>query len=152
MRTVFVARSLAAAIWMLAAAGSAAASDVEGVRAKFREMDTNGDRALQFSEISAARGRMFDRMDTNRNGLIDAPEIAALKKLVAARQAGGALAGVDFVDLAERLDGSGDGVVSRAEFVVYIPDRLRRADRNGDESLSLLELRALKRQREAAQN
>ena len=56
------------------------------------------------------------------------------------------------VDLAERLDGSGDGVVSRAEFVVYIPDRLRRADRNGDESLSLLELRALKRQREAAQN
>ena len=152
MRMRFVAGTVAgAALCMAVAAGSAAASDVEGVRAKFREMDTNGDRALQFSEISAARARMFDRMDVNGNAVIDADEMATLKKLVAARQAEGALARIDLAELAGRIDANHDSIVSRAEFAAYIPERLLRADANGDRKLSLRELRALKRDREAAQ-
>ncbi|WP_281032618.1 hypothetical protein [Phyllobacterium salinisoli] len=42
------------------------------------------------------------------------------------------------------MDANGDGRISRAEFSRFIPDRLLRADINGDRSLSLSELRTLR--------
>lgn len=137
---------LMAAISGMAFAGSAAASDVEGVRAKFREIDTNGDRSLQFSEIQAARASIFDRLDANRNGVLDADEIATVRKIAEAKGTrGGLLAGTDLKARAVEIDTDRDGKISRVEFVAYLPERLKAADKDGNQSLSLLELRALKR-------
>jgi hypothetical protein len=137
---------LMAAISGMALAGSAAASDVEGVRAKFLEMDTNGDRSLQFSEIRAARATIFDRLDANRNGVLDADEIATVRKIAEARgNKGGLLAGIDFADRAVEIDIDRDGKITRVEFVAYLPERLKAADKDGNQTLSLGELRSLKR-------
>ena len=53
------------------------ASDREHARDMFRELDTNGDRKLEFSEIEAGRAKLFDRLDVNRNGVLDPQEIQA---------------------------------------------------------------------------
>ncbi len=153
MRPTRSARALLiAAISGMAFAGSAAASDVEGVRAKFREMDTNGDRSLQFSEIQAARAAIFDRLDANRNALLDADEIATVRKIAEAKGArGGLLAGTDFQARAVEIDTDRDGKITRVEFVAYIPARLKAADKDGNQTLSLGELRSLKRDAGATQ-
>jgi len=125
------------------------ASDVQGAQAKLREIDTNGDRSLQFTEIAAARGKIFDRMDANGNGLLDAEEADTVRKAAKAQRTsmpGGGL--FDPATISERIrliDTSGDGVISRAEFVAFLPAELKAADANGDGALSIRELRALKR-------
>lgn len=128
-------------------AGSAAASDVEGVRAKLLEMDTNGDRSLQFSEIQAARASIFDQLDANRSGVVDADEIATVRKIAKAKGAhGGLLAGTDLEARSVEIDTDRDGKISRVEFVTYLPERLKAADKDGNRTLSVVELRSLKRQ------
>ncbi len=42
------------------------------------------------------------------------------------------------------MDANGDGRIARAEFAQFIPDRLLQADSNGDRTLSLSELKALR--------
>lgn len=143
----FVLAALCAAIL----AGNAAASDVEGARAKFKEMDTNGDRSLQFSEIQAARAGIFDRMDVNGNAILDADEIENVKKVAQARNSSrqaGLFGEGELAERAKLMDTNGDGKIVRAEFVAFVPDRLKKADSNGDQTLSLRELRSLKRDRE----
>jgi len=147
MRPLRSARALLmAAISGMAFAGSATASDVEGVRAKFREMDANGDRSLQFTEIQAARASIFDRLDANRNGVLDPDEVATVRKIAEARGAqGGLLAGTDLEARAVEIDTDRDGEISRVEFVAYLPERLKAADKDGNQTLSPGELRSLKR-------
>lgn len=77
-------RLLSLAILLLGS-GSAYASDVPNAREVFRQLDTNGDRAIQFSEIQAARAALFDRLDTNGDGFLDAEELRT-----AAQRVGGA--------------------------------------------------------------
>lgn len=150
MSTRHPAAHLAAALIVTVASGGyAAASDVEAMRERFREVDSNGDRALQFTEIETARARLFDRLDSNGNAVLDPEEVEALRKAAAARQGGG-LAQADLAGRARLIDADGDGVIERAEFARFLPERLRKADANGDRKLSLRELRALKRDREAA--
>ena len=159
MKMMTSARGLiAAAVCGLFCVGSAAASDVEGVRAKFKEMDTNGDRALQFSEIQAARANIFDRMDVNGNALLDRDEIENVRKVAQSHAAqsqkgsrqGGLLGEGNLAERARLIDADGDGMISRAEFVSYLPPRLRSADKDGNQTLSLRELRSLKRDRETS--
>ncbi len=140
-----------AATWLctLVMAGAAHASDVEGMRAMFREMDTNGDRALQYSEIRAARARLFDRIDGDGDGVLDRDEIDMVREVAESRAAGRHdLAGdADIAGRARLIDANGDGRIARDEFAAYIPPRLQAADKNGDRTLSLRELRSLKRDR-----
>ncbi|TCR71455.1 EF-hand domain-containing protein [Rhizobium sp. BK376] len=131
---------------LLLASCSAMASDRERARDMFRELDTNGDHKLEFSEIEAARARLFDRLDVNRNGILDPQEIQAAVE--SAKSAKGAGAGMQLADLQLRkamMDRNGDGKISRDEFASFIPDGLIKADADGDQALSLRELRSLRR-------
>lgn len=153
MRTRISVCALAMAAFS-ALAGSAAASNVEDLRARFKEIDANGDRALQFSEIRAARARMFDRIDIDGNGVLDPEEIDAVRQAAQARQGqarwAGMLGGPELADRVRLLDTDRDGRISRAEFSDHVPERLLAADKNGDQALSRRELRALKRDAKTA--
>lgn len=135
---------LLACVMVVLATGSACAADGQRARQAFRQMDQNGDRALQFTEIQGARASLFDRLDANRNGVLDNGEAqAALKR----ESEGGRLQMATAEGLetqARRMDANGDGRITRAEFAQFIPDRLQHADANGDRSLSLSELRSLR--------
>jgi hypothetical protein len=154
MRMMTSARGLiAAAVCGLVCVGAAAASDVEGVRAKFKEMDTNGDRSLQFTEIQAARANIFDRMDVNGNAMLDRDEIEKVRKAAQSHKGsrqGGFLGEGNLAERARLIDADGNAKISRAEFAAYLPPRLRAADKDGNQTLSLRELRSLKRDRKTS--
>lgn len=142
-----------AAVLCALSTGGAAASDVEGMRARFREMDRNGDRSLQFSEIQTARAAIFDRMDVNGNTILDVEEIDNVKKVAQSKKSarqGGMPGGAGLAERAKQMDTNGDGKIARDEFVAYLPERLKAADKDGDQTLSLRELRSLKRDRETS--
>lgn len=122
------------------------ASERERAGDMFRELDTNGDRKLAFSEIEAGRAKLFDRLDANRNGVLDPQEVQAA--VDRAKSATGGSAGAQLADLQQRkamMDRNGDGKISRDEFANFIPERLVKADIDGDRALSLRELRSLRR-------
>ncbi|MET3648986.1 EF-hand domain-containing protein [Phyllobacterium ifriqiyense] len=133
-----------ATVMIVLATCSACAADGQRIRQAFRHMDQNGDRALQFEELQAARARLFDRLDANRNGLLDNGEAQAALQQVkeGGRFQKATMEGLD--SQIDRIDSNGDGHVARAEFAKFIPDRLLHADSNGDRTLSVSELRALR--------
>lgn len=136
---------LLAGVMLVVATGSACAADGQKARKAFRQMDLNGDRALQFTELQAARATLFDRLDANRDGVLDEGEAKAALQRV--REDGRLqMATAEGLDTqARRMDANGDGRIVRVEFAQFIPDRLLRADTNGDRTLSLSELKALRR-------
>lgn len=138
-------RLLSLAILLLGS-GSAYASDVPNARELFRQLDTNGDRAIQFSEVQAVRAALFDRLDTNGDGFLDAEELRAAAQQVGERREVAMVSADNLAGHVSRMDTDGDGRISRDEFSGFIPDRLRGADTDGDRVLSLRELRALRRQ------
>ena len=106
-----------------------------------RQLDSNGDRKLQFSEISSMRGKLFDKGDTNTNGYLEASELDEMRAQVSARGRGNTISAMpDFTD----LDINNDDRISRDEFTSYISPLLRDADTNGDGALTRSELRALR--------
>jgi uncharacterized protein (DUF2141 family) len=131
---------------LLLCGGCSALAADQGARDAFRRIDTNGDRTLQFSEIQAARARMFDRLDANHNGLLEPDEVRAAVAQVKAKRDFQAERFAGLRTEAGRMDRNGDGRISRDEFTAAIPDRLLQADTNGDGALSIAELRALRRQ------
>ncbi|MBZ9683552.1 MULTISPECIES: EF-hand domain-containing protein [unclassified Mesorhizobium] len=130
---------------VLLCTASACAAD-GSARDLFRRIDTNGDRKLEFSEIQEVRAAMFDRMDTNHNGVLDAEEVRTAVERVKSTRDFQTARFAGFQTQAGRIDRNGDGKISRDEFAAFIPDRLLKADTNGDGALSISELRTLRRQ------
>lgn len=108
-------------------------------RQMMRELDLNGDRKVQFTELQSFRALMFDRFDTNLNGIADPDELAVLQQQAIASGRSGP-ANLD----PQNADTNGDGVITREEFAAYLSPKMIAADRNGDQALSRRELRSLR--------
>ncbi|MFD1788731.1 EF-hand domain-containing protein [Sphingomonas floccifaciens] len=89
-------------------------------------LDTDGDGRVTRAEFDTGSQARFDRMDTNRDGTIDATEMAALP---------GGGRGM-------RADTNGDGKLTRAESDAMSKERFDRMDVNGDGVLDAAELQA----------
>ncbi len=106
-----------------------------------RQLDSNGDRKIQFSEISSMRSKLFDKGDKNGNGYMEGSELDEMRAQVSARGPGNTISAMpDFTE----LDSSNDGLISRDEFASYISPLLRAADTDGDGALARSELRSLR--------
>ncbi|MET0273994.1 MAG: EF-hand domain-containing protein, partial [Phenylobacterium sp.] len=126
MKHLLIAAAAAAAL-----AGAAHAQQPQG-----RDFDTNHDGKVTLSEykaVSAERtGRMFARLDANKDGRITAAEAQA------ARPPGGAAPAQPGrgAGMLKRMDTNGDGVVTRAEMDAAGAARFATADSNHDGWLS----------------
>lgn len=120
------------------------AADFTNAREIFRQLDLNGDRAIQLFEIQAARAALFGRLDANRDGFLGADEVRATAQRIGNRPGAAMVSAVDLKEHASRMDTDGDGRISREEFSRFIPDRVSFADADGDGALSRRELKALR--------
>jgi Ca2+-binding EF-hand superfamily protein len=99
--------------------------------AKFKAMDKNGDGKVSREEFPG-RPQMFERVDANKDGVLEASEVKALAASVAkAAPAGAAQPGARIM----AMDKDGDGKVSKAEFV-GAPAFFDRLDSDKDGSLT----------------
>ncbi|NDV85892.1 signal transduction protein [Aurantimonas aggregata] len=104
----------------------------------FQTIDTSRDGAIDRGEFEAAMAKRFARLDTNRDGSLDHAEMEAARERLARRaNAAQAVAENRF----ERRDRSRDGRITRAEFM-HVPALFDFADRNRDGRLDKEELAA----------
>ncbi|KQN26072.1 hypothetical protein ASE86_07895 [Sphingomonas sp. Leaf33] len=89
-------------------------------------MDGDGDGRVTRAEFDAGGRTRFEQMDTNRDGKIDATEMASLP---------GGGRGM-------RADTNGDGTLTRAEYDAQSKERFDRSDVNGDGVLDAAELQS----------
>jgi hypothetical protein len=102
----------------------------------FDGADGNGDGAVSREEFLAARAGQFARRDRNQDGYIDAvdDERAAARPRLA----------TGLAKARDRMDRSGDGKVSKEEFVNGALPLFERADVNADGTLDAKEVAAAK--------
>ncbi|MBU0557183.1 MAG: EF-hand domain-containing protein [Alphaproteobacteria bacterium] len=96
--------------------------------------DLNGDGRITREEHRQARAQMFDRLDRDGNGTVtqsDAPGGLFRRS-----------AGERFASIIKRLDGNGDGRLTREEFMNAPAPGFDRADSNGDNVIDRAELAA----------
>lgn len=102
--------------------------------------DGDQDGAVSRGEMAAMRTDVFDRIDTDADGLVD-PD--ALPRPEAGPPAGGGrFARFGARDPMAEMDANGDGVIARAEFVEAEPRWFSRADADNDGSVTVGELDA----------
>lgn len=94
----------------------------------FEKMDKNGDKAVSREEW-AGRAEMFDRLDRNKDGVLDAKD----------RERGGAQ-GQNLKKVFERMDANSDGKISEDE--MRRPEMMK-ADADGDGAISFKEFKAV---------
>jgi Ca2+-binding EF-hand superfamily protein len=104
----------------------------------FDRVDTNRDGAIDRGEFEAAMAKRFARLDTNGDGHLDRGEIEAARERVARRISAARTVAEGRLEARDR---NGDGRVSRAEFM-HLPALFDLADRNRDGRLDKDELAA----------
>ncbi len=155
--------ALAVALALLAATTAAAARAEDGQPGRraggspFERLDRNADGFVDRAEMAAASDRMFGRFDTDKDGSVSREEaIARMQARARARAAEAAAAaapaatpeGAEAREARERrraervgqwfarLDGDGDGRVTREEFKARREATFARFDKDGDGRLS----------------
>ncbi len=94
-------------------------------------LDTDGDGRVTRAEYNIQSATRFAGMDANRDGTVDATEMAAMP-------GGGRMAG----RMGGRADADGSGTLTRAEFDAQAGQRFARMDMNGDDVIDAAELKA----------
>lgn len=128
---------------LLAAAFAAIATIAQAQPAPGREPpnpDTDRDGKVTLAEFKAVQGdrqgRMFGRMDANKDGKLTQAEMDAAAKRAEAAGRGGPGGG----GMLMRLDANKDGAVTKAEMATMTQRRFEMADTNKDGWLSKGEL------------
>lgn len=103
----------------------------EELRERFKALDENGDGRLTLEEAKVP-AMFFERLDTNHDKLATREEFQAVAKL----NPGGGEMGF------KRVDGNGDGKVTRAEATDAVLRRFASADPNGDGIITRAEIDA----------
>ena len=104
---------------------------VEELDARFKTLDKNGDGRLTLEEAKVPV-MFFERLDTNQDKVATREEFRVVAKL----NAGNGDLGF------RRVDGNGDGKVTRAEATDAVTRRFAGADPNGDGNITRAELDA----------
>ena len=124
---------------------SAVAGAQPGGRA-FERLDTDRDDVIEREEIEAARRAVFDRADADDDDYVTGEEINALREEFAEtaprlrRRSAPEGAGEALADRTKRLDTNGDARIAEAEFVAAGDPLLQRFDGNGDGSITRAEM------------
>lgn len=108
----------------------AASADAQQKAAKFKQkvfdrIDTNHDGVITQDEYIAAAAAHFNKIDVNGTGEITAQDIASSPRMVKREQRVAA-------HEVKKMDANGDGTVSQDEFVAAAKSRFARLDKNGD--------------------
>lgn len=104
----------------------------------FQRIDTSRDGAIDKGELEAAMAKRFARLDANRDGSLDRAEVEAARER-ATRRINAARTVAE--NRMERRDRDGDGRISRAEFM-QVPGLFDLADKDRDGRLDKDELAA----------
>lgn len=81
----------------------------------FEKVDTNGDGYLDAAELSAARDARFDALDTNNDGVVTREEIAAHRGKMKAEHGKSGKSGKMAEKAFKRMDTDGNGSISQEE-------------------------------------
>lgn len=139
MTRYLILAGLAAALVLPAA--PARADNAETI---FQRLDLDGDGFVDANELAALRARVFAEMDLDRDAVLTRAEFVEgwVDRVVGAndprRQALIDLRNARFAE----IDLDGDGAVPREDYVAGARDRFAAADADGDGRLDLEELRA----------
>ena len=143
MNRTFLAAVLATAGFAAVAAGPLAAQ-----AAPAPAPQDNSERAVTRDEALAQADRRFDQMDANKDGKLDATEMAARRQPAVASGAmpppadGAAPPPPPGGRMLARLDTNGDGVIDRNEFRAQAQRRFDRIDANKDGAIDPAERQA----------
>jgi len=132
--------------WAMGAGAPAVRADEQApgkfMERLFQRLDSNGDGVVTADEIQAFEHRLFARLDANHDGVLTAEEFAARRtgKQDAADvpQKSAAARGRRFA----AMDTDGDGRVTADEFAAAFNKRLSALDANGDGRITLDELKS----------
>ncbi len=124
---------------VLISAASGASAQASQLQNWFQTMDSDSNGQVTLADVQATKTKQFGRMDRNKDGTLTAAEVERVRNVLA-RRSPDRLAGFD--QMVGGLDGNGDGVISKQEYVTTTPVFLA-ADGNSDNIVTKAEVSAL---------